>query len=365
MIPHGQLRYGSPGPGSPLTRSAAQSPAPGARRPVAPGRGRPKDFAYLLRPEIYHPLTPLTIPPAFRNSAKQPAVDTPIPELIARGQFRAAAVAAVQILTGSSQTSPPLEPTDHARIFDLLYTRLACLTLIDATSVAAQEVKALEDLTSTYYIDEVTGLHLVPWELRVLIVRLQAMGFGDQRRAVMSYYDLAREARLRLGEAMGRHDNSARELWKDRLDDLGIRVAGALIEMDDLTGAAQHLASLKDRGDGKMAMSKALLWLHLGDVDAARECVKGDEAGTTAKKIVAALCDMAEGEYEAALERWNELRGQSDDEMVGVNTAVCLLYVGKIQEVSPKLELSHPFHLSVDLGSNPLTVLRASNYLKF
>ena len=181
---------------------------------------RPKDFSYLLRPEIYHPITPLNTPTAFRNPARQPAPDTPISELLARGHFRAAAISATQVLTGTGldghHTSPP-DPTDHATIFSLLYTRLACLTLIDATPLAAQEVKALEDLNSTFYIDETTRLHVVPWELRVLNVRLQAMGFGDPRRAVMSYYDLAREARMHLADAMARHDNSARELWKDLL----------------------------------------------------------------------------------------------------------------------------------------------------
>ncbi|KAK3389802.1 hypothetical protein B0H63DRAFT_464360 [Podospora didyma] len=331
VVPLGQQPPRSPGLASPLPRSAAHSPIPRLPTP------RPKDFSYLLRPEIYHPLTSLNVPPPFRASSKQPSPDTPIPELLARGQFRAAAIAATQALTGAGGTPAP-DSTDHARIFELLYTRLACLTLIDATALAAQEVKSLEDLNSTFYTDEATGLHLVPWELRVLNVRLQAMGFGDPRRAVMSYYDLAREARARLADATARHDNSARELWKDRLADVGVRVAGALVEMDDLTGAAHHLASLKDRGDGKMAMAKALLWLHLGDVEAARRCVKPGELGQVAERTIAALCDMADGEYEAALAQWGELKEQSEDEMIGVNMAVCLLYVGKMQEGKALLE---------------------------
>ena len=141
---------------------------------------------------------------------------------------------------------------------------------------------------------------------------------------------------MHLADAMARHDNSARELWKDRLGDLGVRVAGALVEMDDLAGAAVHLGSLKDRGeDGKISMAKALLWLHLGDVDAARGCVRSEKNGEgTADKIILALCDMADGEYETALDRWYDLKEESDDEMIGVNTAVCLLYVGRMQEVS-------------------------------
>lgn len=309
---------------------------------MSPAIQAPKDFSYLLKPEIYQPLTPTAIPAPFRNSPQQPAPDAPIPELLAGGHFRAAAIAAVQVLTGTSTPTPtstsggepaaPPSPTDHARIFELLYVRLSCLTLIDATAIAAQEARALEDINSAfYYADEISGTHLVPWDLRLLVVRLQAMGFGDPRRAVMSYYDLAREARARVAEALGNHDNSASEVWKDRLVDLGVKVAGALVEMDDLAGAKDHLAGLRDRADGKLGMAKALLWLHLGDTAAARRCIQEGDAG---ERIIAALCAMADGEYEAALSMWEELREEmAGDEMVAVNLAVCLLYTGRMEEV--------------------------------
>ncbi|KAH6634924.1 hypothetical protein B0J18DRAFT_487078 [Chaetomium sp. MPI-SDFR-AT-0129] len=366
----------------PRAESISHSPAPtGKRLPGMPSpRHGPKDFSYLLRPEIYHPLTPLNIPPSFRNPPNPPAPDTPIPDLLARGHFRAAAIAATQTLTNNT-----VDPTDHARIFDLLYTRLACLTLIDGTALAAQEVKALGDLHSAFYYvvssdstpqqqqqQETTTTttdpppsptpqqqqHLVPWPLRLLAVRLQALGFGDPRRAVMSYYELAREARTRLATARAAHDHSAAEVWKERLSDLGVRVAGALVEMDDLAGAAVHLGTLGSRGrrgergekngDGMVGVRRALLWLHLGDVEAARGCVgivdgEGDEgvregSGGVEAKVVGALCDMADGEYERALGRWKELWKEVDDEMVGVNLAVCLLYLGKMQEGKELLE---------------------------
>ena len=275
------------------------------------------------------------MPLAFRHSAHVPDPEAPIEDLLAGGHFRAAAIAAVQELTGSGALLGGVDPHDAPRIFRLLHTRLACLTLIDATALAAQEVKALEDLNSARtYVDDATGEHLVPWELRVLNVRLQALGFGDPRRAVMSYYDLAREAREHASKAAAQHDDSARELWRARLTDLGIRVAGALVDMEDLSGAAHHLESLKGRADGRLAFAKALMWLHLGDADRARECAgacAGDERHK--EKIVLALCDMADADYEAALGRWQELRESISDEMVNVNAAVCLLYLGRMQEV--------------------------------
>ncbi|KAH6888536.1 hypothetical protein B0T10DRAFT_488356 [Thelonectria olida] len=318
---------------SPPVRSSAASPVSQV------GQARAKDFSFLLRPEIYHPLNTLKVPAAFRNSAKQPSPEAPLEELLSNGHFRAAAIAAVQELTGTGAHGS-VDPTDSKRIFGLLYTRLACLTLIDETPLAAQEVKALEDLNDIRtYVDETTGEHLVPWELRVLNVRLQALGFGDPRRAVMSYHDLAREARDNIGKASAQHDNSARELWKARLHDLGIQVAGALIEMGDLSGAMHHLKTLRDRGDGKMALSKALLWLQLGNTESARECARqiaGDAEET--EELILALCDMADADYNSALEKWKALRESVDDEMVGVNTGVCLLYLGRIHEGREILE---------------------------
>ena len=333
-----------------------------------PRAAEPKDFSHLLRPEIYHPLSQLSVPPPFRNSAKQPTPDTPIAELLARGHYRAAAIAAAQELTGGGSALPP-DPTDHARILDLLHVRLACLTLSAATSgAAAQEARALGDPSASLYYhsdpdpDSTDGdgattttggrHHLAPWPLRVLVVRLQAAGFADPRRAVMSYYDLAGEARAHVAEAARAGDNSARELWRGRLAELGVRVAGALVEMDDLVGAAQHLRTLRDSGDGKLGVAKALLWLHLGDVEAARGCVRPGEVGGT---MIAALCAMADGLYEEGLLLWRELKEEGvDDEMIGVNTAVCLLYLGRMQEVCPPSPCFYDVLLTTSIGQVPL-----------
>ncbi|KAI0376270.1 hypothetical protein F5Y04DRAFT_214239 [Hypomontagnella monticulosa] len=348
----------SPRTGTPLARSPApRSPAPRSPALSSAAPVTSKDFSFLLRPEIFHQLSPLSVPAPFRNPSRQPAPETPIPDLLRNGHFRAAAIAAVQALTSSPVSAttaaahPPVDPTDHARIFALLYTRLACLCLIDATPLAAQESKALEDLNSAFYLDPLSGAHLVPWELRVLGVRLQAIGFGDPRRAVMSYYELAREARMQIAKAGKAHEHSAAERWKARLVELGVKVGGALIEMDDLAGAAEHLATLEDNGqkpfklggDGRLAMSRALLWLHLGDVEAARRCVRDGKGGEAGEKIVDALADMADGEYASALEQWQTLKDEMEengvhDEMVGVNLAVCLLYTGNMAKARDVLE---------------------------
>lgn len=341
LSPTAQL---SPGPRTSGSLRSPGGPRSPARPPTQPAVRTTiqKDFGFLLRPEVYHPIPSVNVPAAFRRASALPAADASVTDLLHAGHFRAAAMAAVQELTSSAPDAAPVGPSDHARIFDLLYTRLACLTLVDATQIAAQEVRALGDMNNAaIYVDETTGEHLVPWELRVLNVRLQAIGFGDPRRAVMSYHELAREAREQVAKAAARHDNTARELWKARLLELGVKVAGALIEMDDLAGAAHHLASLKDDGDGRMALAKALLWLHLGDLDAARRCAATRSDGAHAANVVSALCDMADGDYAAALATWTAMEDEVD-EMAGVNKAVCLLYTGHLDSVrlSPSLASS-------------------------
>ncbi len=313
-----------------------------------------KEFVKLLRPEIYHPLTHLTTPAPFRSSSTQPSPDIPLPTLLATGHFRAAAIAAAQILTTSTS------PSDHEAIFSLLYTRLACLTLCGSTALAAQEATALEDLNSSAYRDEATGSHLVPWELRVLAVRLQGVGFNDPRKIIMGYYDLGRQARAEIARLNGKNvicDESERVLWETRLSDLGMRVAGALVEMQDFEGATHHLRKLSSSRSSlhmtHLNLQRAILWLRIGDVDAARSCVSGD-AG--ADGVVTALSDVADGNYGDAANTWQGLCERDPaNGMYRQNLAVCLLYAGRMDEVCDPAQTQKCIeNLQPDIISRPV-----------
>lgn len=301
-----------------------------------------KDFGYLLRPEIYHPLTILDVPPPLRVSSLQPSPDTPLPALIQSGHFRSAAIKAAQQLTSNT-----ISPSDHETIFPLIYARLSCLTLCNATPLAAQEVKALEDLNSIYYLDDNTGVHLVPWELRVLAVRLQGMGFNDARRGVMGYYDLGRDARLTLTALKKNRSENEEQIamWEARLEDLGLRVASALIETDDLEGASRHLKLLG--GSDGLRMQKALLWLYLGDVEAARSCISrsadAENENPRGADVILALAYMGDGEYASAVPIWEALITSSAADknelaMLRQNLAVCCLYLGQLPKAREYLE---------------------------
>ncbi|KAJ5047218.1 uncharacterized protein L3040_003059 [Drepanopeziza brunnea f. sp. 'multigermtubi'] len=359
---HATPRVPSPGPGSNLTASfvtarTSLSPSrPGSRSKDTSNMSTTspaiqKDFSFLVRPEIYHPLTLLDVPPPFRAASSEIDPSTSLASLLSSGHFRNAAIKAAQLLT-----APGLDVKDHAAIFSLVYTRLSCLTLCNQTPLAAQEVKALEDLNSGYYRDDLTGAHMVPWELRVLAVRLQGMGFNDARRGVMGYYDLAREARSMLNKLKRKRrkeeigDDAARaelegiKVWEARLEELGVRVASALVEMEDLEGAARFLGTLKPETGTRLEIQKALLWLCIGDVEAARKCVLGKGDGHE-QKVILALAHMADSDFAAAVETWRALIASDAAEDDGgekamwmQNLGVCYLYLGRMDEARTLLE---------------------------
>ena len=232
-------------------------------------------------------------------------------------------------------------PVSAPEIFALLYIRLSSLTLINATALAAQEAKCLEDLSSAFYKDPDTGTHIVPWELRVLTVRFLLVE-KQGSRAVMAYYDLARDARLEIGKAKGEE----KAVWKARLADLGLRVANALVEMDDLMGACRHLESLRIEGQQEEETMRArlgLLWLRIGNLEMARRhlATEGDSRPGPYAEVVLPLLTMAEGDYKGAATQYAAIRYSKaplPNSSVTQNLAVCLLYTGRIEEARSVLE---------------------------
>ena len=187
------------------------------------------------------------------------------------------------------------------------------------------------------------------------------MGYADARRGVMGFYELAREARLALTSlkknlAISPTSSISDEiaLWEERLSELAIRVASALIEMQDLEGAAHFLdtsspasspTSSPTQTPPPLQTQKALLYLCLGDVEAARSCIDTPtEAGAQddAGKVILAVAQMADGEFDACVQIWEELiasastggTGGGELAMYRQNLAVCLLYLGRMDHVS-------------------------------
>lgn len=179
----------------------------------------------------------------------------------------------------------------------------------------------------------------------MLAVRLQGIGYGDTRRGVMGYYDLARDARVEIGKAKTRED---KELWKGRLRDLGVRVATALVEMGDLAAAGRHLKSLlsadKDTREDQLLRGRlGLLYLKIGNLAAATEYINTSTEASTEQPcstILAPLLSMAQGDYSAAIAQLVAIKDKatSADPLVLQNLAVCLMYTGRLVEARPLLE---------------------------
>ena len=214
--------------------------------------------------------------------------------------------------------------------------------LIGSTSTAAQEIKVFSDLGSNFYRDS-RGGHLVPWELRVLAVRLQAIGVSDWRRSIALYYELAREARSEILKREAKPDSpeyNAEEIaiWRGRLRDLGIRVASALVEMGDLAAASRHLEGLRvSADDHQLKAVLCLLYVRIGNLAAAKQALPAVGGEDMHERILCALILMGEAKWEEAAAAWKEI---SDTETIGEggdmasnNLAVCLLYTGGLKEV--------------------------------
>lgn len=311
-----------------------------------------KDLSFLLRHNIFHPLSQIDIPTPLRSEFIVLNPGEPLStalsvleKLLVAGRFLIAAH-----FTGSILTSSLISPTDIRIIFSLFYTRLACLELSGNTVLAAQESKALEDLNSAFYFIDSSfdssqhdenhkhvPRHIVPWPLRVLAVRLQSIGFGDSRRSIAGLYELGMEARREVLKQ--ERDDATRKIWKDRLADLGIRTVNALVEMGDLDAAKRSLESLREPAPESniMKLRKGLLFLRIGDVDAA-ERVFSDARDSKEAALLQPLLSMSDGRYSDAADEWRSLQEdntRTDGGLIVQNLAVCLLYTGKLDQVCP------------------------------
>jgi tetratricopeptide (TPR) repeat protein len=252
--------------------------------------------------------------------------------LIQAGHFRRAAETALIELLSSSAG-------DANRIFKLLYTRLACMIVISRPDLAADEAVPLTEFLNRNTPDAKDILPIVPWELRLLLVRLQSIAASDDgRRAIMSLYALASEVRSHLSEAKAESDAPAIQTWSDRLSDIGLRVADTLVETGDLETAARHLNTLSGIGPDELNSRKALLHLRTGDLNSASESLNKMAPGLS-KEITQALLQTTEGDFAKAVGTWRRLAEQHpDNELLAQNLSACLLYTGHITEARSILE---------------------------
>lgn len=292
------------------------------------------DLRFLLDRRAYHQIPIADVAPAFLESTNQPATETPLTELLEHGHYRRAAEAALREIF-------QCRSNDADRILQLLYTRLACLVVISRPDLAADEALPLTDFLNRAAPASKDLIPHVPWELRLLLVRLQSIVAADGgRRALMALYSLTAEVRANLQAARTTSDVSAIDDWTTRLQDLGFRVADSLVEMGELETATRHLDTLPitPSSTSQIQGRKTLLRIRVGDVSGAQASLS-QLSESPQKEILSALLTTADGDFDAALTMWRDLSTrQPANELLGTNLAVCLLYTGRMTEAREILE---------------------------
>lgn len=169
----------------------------------------------------------------------------------------------------------------------------------------------------------------------------------------MGLYGLSSECRTLAQEARTEKDDTAFKLWRDRLADLGLRVASELVEMGELETARRHLdtlssATITDNAleTDKMCIRKTLLLLKIGDTQAAKECLA--TCSTTAstddnlqlqKQVLEALTHFSSSDYPSAVSSLRALAEKyPSNPLVKHNLAIAYLYNNNVVLASENLE---------------------------
>ncbi|KIX99296.1 uncharacterized protein Z520_04872 [Fonsecaea multimorphosa CBS 102226] len=342
----------------PLPASSVQQPG-SPTEDLAPAEER--DLSFLLDASIYHALSQLEVPGPFRKPfLPPPNAETPLKtcmqqldSLLSQCDFLRAAQ-----LAGSILVSGTVRPMDSKSIFRLLEIRYSCLELSGNLLLAAQEAKALEDLSSGFYYDEPNSergsadddlaggqkvpTHIMPFSLRLQALRLQSIGFSDPRRGVSTLYDVALECREHLSAT--RTSSEQRELWTERLGEVSVRVVNALIEMGDVDCAARTLAGMRPATDDHLALwtsRMSLLRIKMGDIAGAKRLIESGNLDSQDKLVLGSLLHIAEGRYDDAMKGLSENGASADSDLAALvkqNLAVAYLYRGEIQKSRQILE---------------------------
>lgn len=151
----------------------------------------------------------------------------------------------------------------------------------------------------------------------------------------MALYALAAEVRAHVKDVDS--DEAERQVWNDRLSDLGLRVADALVEMGELETASRHLDSLTDGDADEVAYRKALLRIRMGDIAGAQACV--EKCQHEARRVsLSAVLKLADGDYSASADELAHLiDSDGNPAIVANNLAVCHLYTGRITDARSTL----------------------------
>lgn len=173
----------------------------------------------------------------------------------------------------------------------------------------------------------------------------------------MGLYALSSECRTLAQKARSEKDEEAFKMWKSRLSDLGIRVAGELVEMGELETARRHLATLEPEPATteaemlEMCIRKTLLLLKIGDTQAAEECLATstssseqphshtDENLLIQQNVLSALTALSTSNYTSAVTQLQTLNSTyPSNPLILHNLAIANIYSNNVSTASCILE---------------------------
>nr|CAG4646165.1 EOG090X0439 [Macrothrix elegans] len=259
--------------------------------------------------------------------------------------FRAAANLCGRLLTAYGQGYGKLgQPSKHTpHTLQLWFIRFVALMNSNLSELAANEVVAFSDLdTPDLYYD------FYPELVREIVRKVDQFATADK-----------------MTES---ERQDALELWKKREVDVMYSLINCAILKKDYYNAVNMTRKLLDLpNQGPRSSLWSLLgriYLHLGDVTRAQECYRSAASlrdSSVPSDIIASLMDkglmaIAQNAFEDAYTHYQQaLTMQPDNPELVNNTAVCLVYLGRMREAMLLLE--------ENMGTKPETMIRDDTML--
>lgn len=324
------------------------------------------DISHLIDPKCFHQL-PVYNPPQPFPLAAPAEIANDVDALYSHQFYRHAAEAARKELVGMSSEELKTNVELQQRLFHLWTTRHAALILTRLGTIAREEARYLDELGADRYRLATTGECIVPWRLRLMVVRAQAG--GDTQTGIAKYYTLAREARAEISRLRRKmtadceglqKEEDVRELklWEKRLCNLGLFTSSMLMGTRDTKSALSLLISMHQdclkfsatEEDYKpftqqVAFAVALVYLQIGDTISSREWFQRVAEDQFLQDLGLGVCAIADSDWESAesiLKRVESSVTAEKEVMSKVsinnNLAVAKIYRGKLGEAITLLE---------------------------
>lgn len=292
--------------------------------------------------------------------------DKGIRDLIQAGCWRAGANLCARILTaygqGYERKQQPIKHTPHS--LQLWFTRLALLVKIQQVEMAMAEMVAFGNLDSPDLFYEFYGdLYganragsMVAFSFRLLIAELPSHNhnrISEAEERLCQLLVVVRRVISNLDELLGPNATAqdrgeALRLWQAREVRVIHSLVNCTLRKKDYHNSLQLLCRLLDEGHGPQSALFSMLgrvYLQLGDVVRAQRAfnsaadLRSGKKESIATLMDAALVAIAQNAFAEAFAYYQKaLALDPDNALLVNNAAVCLLYMGRMQDSMLMLE---------------------------